>query len=73
VGSPILAAFYTSELMELFEQSANEDNALPLPDDPTSVTLFMYVDDGKLFVLSNLKSLETNINLLKTAYRRVDN
>ena len=69
--SPILAAFYTSELMEMFEQAANEVTTLPLPDDPTSVTLFMYVDDGKLFVSS--KSLETNINLLKTAYRRVDN
>lgn len=69
--SPILAAFYTSELMEMFEQSANEVNALPLPDDPTNVTLFMYVDDGKLFVSS--RSLETNVNLLKTAYRRADN
>ena len=69
--SPILAAFYSAELLEMFEEHANNPhNNLPLPDSPTQVTLFVYVDDGMLFVSS--RSLDTNIALLRSAYQRTD-
>ena len=66
--SPILAAYYTSDLFNLFRQ--NPTLSTPIPDKPTPVTLFMYVDDGKLTVSS--RSLETNIALLQSAYNKVD-
>ena len=56
--SPILAPFYTAKLLEKFKPkptirpSNNTDKA-------TEVHLFMYVDDGKLYVFS--KSLKTNV------------
>ncbi|KAJ3502271.1 hypothetical protein NMY22_g18642 [Coprinellus aureogranulatus] len=66
--SPILAAFYTSELLEMF-QGNNRPDLEPHPTIPTSVNLMMYVDDGNLYVSS--PSLDTNIHLLQEAYRQV--
>ena len=66
--SPILAAYYTSDLLNLF--CSNPAQSTPVPDKPTPVTIFMYVDDGKLTVSS--RSLETNIIYLKSAYNKVD-
>lgn len=65
--SPILAAFYSAELIEQMQEpfpgaAAYED------DTPTAVTMFMYVDDGIFFVSS--KSLQTNVKLLDAAYGR---
>ena len=68
--SPILATFYSAELLEIFTPTERRGQRLPLPDDPSETTLFMYVDDGKLFVSS--KSLETNVKILQTAYKRTD-
>jgi hypothetical protein len=65
--SPILAAFYSSGLLEKFERNERPVNPLPLPDNPTDPTMFMYVDDGMIFVSS--KSLDTNIRLLCSAYK----
>ncbi|PPQ83207.1 hypothetical protein CVT26_013006 [Gymnopilus dilepis] len=65
--SPILAAFYTAELLEMFTPPNHSQPPLPTsPDSPTNVHLFMYGDDGKLFVWS--KSLENSTILLKNAY-----
>ena len=67
--SPILAPFYTAKLLEKFKPkptirpSNNTDKA-------TEVHLFMYVDDGKLYVLS--KSLKTNVERLKEAYNKAE-
>ncbi|KAJ3516558.1 hypothetical protein NMY22_g14182 [Coprinellus aureogranulatus] len=66
--SPILAAFYTTELLEMF-QGNNRPDLEPHPTIPTSVNLMMYVDDGNLYVSS--PSLDTNIFLLQEAYRQV--
>ena len=70
-ASPILASLYSAGLLDLFKPNPNTDlQGLPLPDEPTATTLFMYVDDGKLTVSS--KSLETNVKLLAAAYYRVN-
>lgn len=67
--SPILAGLYTDELVEIFKpNSSSVNNPLSLPDHPTDTTLFMYIDNGLLFVSSD--SLDTNICLLKTAYQK---
>jgi hypothetical protein len=42
----------------------------PVPDNPTNITMVMYVDDGKIYVSS--KSFDMNITLLATAYHRAD-
>ena len=70
--SPILAAFYTAELLELFTPLDPNPNAQPFPhpDSPTDAHLLMYVDDGKLYISS--KSLDTNIILLKAAYLKAE-
>lgn len=44
---------------------------IPLPDTPTDVTLVMYVDDGKLYMLS--QTLESNVRMLKIAYEKAEN
>ena len=67
--SPILSAFYSAELIEIFEDPTHPD-APTTNEDATQVTLFMYVDDENLFVSS--KSLKTNITILKTAYSRAE-
>ncbi|KAF5313929.1 hypothetical protein D9619_013084 [Psilocybe cf. subviscida] len=66
--SPILAAFYTAELLEVFDKK-HSSYIRPHPDIPTDTQLLMYVDDGNLYVSS--PSLETNVALLETAYRKV--
>lgn len=67
--SPILAAFYTAELLERFKPKPTvrpNNNA----DRATEVHLLMYVDNGKLYVSS--KSLETNVERLKEAYNEAE-
>ena len=70
--SPILAAYYSSELLEKF--------AIPpvdpihttcdlTPSKPSPINLLMYVDDGKIYVSS--KSLYTNVIILEQAYEEV--
>ena len=67
--SPILAAFYTTELIEIFKPSTAHNNNQTdeySPSSPTQINMIMYVDDRKIYVSS--KSLETNTILIKTAY-----
>jgi hypothetical protein len=70
--SPILASFYSAELIESFTHPI----PAPLPDpttcpsQPTPTNIIMYVDDGKIYVSS--KSLETNVILLELAYKEVE-
>jgi ribonuclease HI len=70
--SPILASFYSAELIESI--SPPDPTTLPdlttFPSQPTHTNIIMYVDDGKLYVSSN--SLETNVILLKAAYHQVE-
>ncbi len=69
--SPILAAFYTAELLDDFNKRANNPiTTTPLPDNPTEPHLYMYVDDGKIFVSS--ESLDTNVRILKSTYTKVE-
>jgi len=67
--SPILAAFYSAELLELFTPPP-QPSTFPHPDQATETNLLMYVDDGKLYTSS--KSLDTNITTLKTAYTKTE-
>ena len=69
--SPILAAFYTAELIEKFRPADQHVNNRTTPSDPTQISLIMYIDDGKIYVSS--QSLETNVILLKLAYTEVEN
>ncbi|CAK5263969.1 unnamed protein product [Mycena citricolor] len=64
--SPILAAFYSSFLLEMFPPN---QAAVPLPDEPTHVNLIMYADDGKIYVSSD--ALDTNVRLLLSAYKKI--
>jgi len=58
-------------LLDLFKPNPNTNiQELLLPDKPTAIILFMYVDNGKLTVSS--KSLKTNVKLLVVAYYRVN-
>ena len=62
--SPILAAFYTAELLENFPKRFEEfDNK---EDKSTGTHIFIYVDDGTLVTSST--SLTTNCKVLKRAY-----
>ena len=68
--SPILAAFYSAELLEKFATPhipPTRDNT-PLQPPPTNI--IMYVDDGKIYVSSN--SLYTNVIILQLAYKEVE-
>ena len=67
--SPILAAFYTAELLEKFKPNPDHTNN-NTPSVPTQTSMVMYVDDRKLYVSSN--SLETNVILIKLAYQEVE-
>jgi len=67
--SPILAAFYTAELLEKFQHRAT-DETVPNPDRATDVHLIMSVDDRKIYVSS--KSLEANMEKLKEAYKETE-
>ena len=69
--SPILAAFYSAELIEKFNNiGAPDPEQTTFPTQPTQTNIIMYVDDGKIYVSSN--SLETNTILLKLAYLEVE-
>ena len=69
--SPILAAFYSAELLEKFAPQNFPFNRLDTtPSQPSPINIIMYVDDGKLYVSSN--SLHTNIILLQLAYKEVE-
>ena len=70
--SPILAAFYSAELLEKF--SIPQTIPLPpyrdkSPSKPSPINIIMYVDDGKIYVSS--LSLYTNVILLRLAYEEV--
>ena len=67
--SPILAAFYSAELIEKMQEPLAE-RAQHAGDQPTRVSILCYVDDGMLYVSSH--SLETNTQLLEAAYVRAD-
>ena len=67
--SPILAAFYTAELLENFKPLPNPTSSYT-PSLPTQINVLMYVEDGKIYVSSN--SLETNVILVKLAYLEVE-
>ena len=69
--SPILASFYSAELIESFTPITHPlPNLAPLPAHPAPTNIIMYVDDGKLYVSSD--SLENNVTFLKTAYKEVE-
>jgi len=70
--SPILASFYSADLLDIFEIPINP---IEIPENyvcnhPTYVSILMYVDDGKLTVSS--QSLDTNNYILAKAYQLVD-
>ena len=70
--SPILAAFYSSELLEKFSIPPEGPDPTPCertPSKPSPINLLMYVDDGKIYVSST--SLYTNVILLEQAYEEV--
>ncbi|KAF7343444.1 putative RNA-directed DNA polymerase from transposon BS [Mycena venus] len=67
--SPILAAFYSAELLEMFEPKETPVNPMPDQDKRTDIALIMYVDDGMIYVSST--SLDTNVLLLRRAYIRI--
>jgi ribonuclease HI len=72
--SPILAAYYSTELLEKFAippDGPNSDLALRdrTPSKPSPINILMYVDDGKIYVSST--SLYTNVILLSLAYEEV--
>lgn len=69
--SPILAAFYSAELLEKFAITTPE----PLlrdttPSHPSPTNIIMYVDDGKIYTSST--SLHTNVIILQHAYKEVE-
>jgi ribonuclease HI len=63
--SPILSAFYAAELLELLECKAQELCPPPPGFDPNDKTtkpnLFMYVDDGELYISSPSLLINTQI------------
>ena len=70
--SPILAVFYTTELIEIFKPTTRPNTNQTdeySPSSPTQVNMIMYVDDGKIYVSS--KSLETSVIIIKLAYKEV--
>jgi Reverse transcriptase (RNA-dependent DNA polymerase)/Endonuclease-reverse transcriptase len=67
--SPILAAFYSSELLEKFTVTPESLHPANTPSHPLPVSIIMYVDDGKIYVSSD--SLYTNVILLRLAYGEV--
>ena len=69
-ASPILAAFYSAELLEKFAIASNPSPTCTTPSQPSPINILMYVDDGKIYVSS--MSLHTNVILLKLAYKEVE-
>jgi len=70
--SPILASFYSADLLDIFEIPINPIEILEnyICNHPTYVSILMYIDDGKLTVSS--QSLDTNNYILAKAYQLVD-
>ena len=68
--SPILAAFYSAELLEKFSTPPQPPLRDFTPSHPCPVSIIMYVDDGKIYVSST--SLQTNVILLANAYKEVE-
>ena len=68
--SPILAAFYSAELLEKFATPHEQPLRDFTPSHPSPVSIIMYVDDGKIYVSST--SLYTNTILLSSAYKEVE-
>ena len=71
--SPMLAAFYTTELIEIFKPttiSNNNQSDEYSPLSPTQINMIMFIDDGKIYVSS--KALEMNVILIKLAYQEVE-
>ena len=68
--SPILAAFYSAELLEKFATPHSPPTRDNTPSQPSPTNIIMYVDDGKIYVSSN--SLYTNVIILQLAYKEVE-
>ena len=68
--SPVLAAYYSAELLERFAIPENPPPRDFTPSHPSPVNIIMYVDDGKIYVSST--SLQTNVILLQLAYKEVE-
>lgn len=70
--SPILAAYYSAELLEKFAITPDGPNPAlheRTPSKPSPINIIVYVDDGKIYVSST--SLHTNVILLRLAYKEV--
>lgn len=69
--SPILAAFYSAELIESFAiPNTPTPEQRTFPSHPSPINIIMYVNDGKIYVSSD--SLETNVILLRLAYMDIE-
>ena len=68
--SPVLAAYYSAELLEKFAIPPEPPLKDYTPSHPSPINIIMYVDDGKIYVSSN--SLQTNVILLANAYKEVE-
>jgi Reverse transcriptase (RNA-dependent DNA polymerase) len=68
--SPVLAAYYSAELLENFAIPLSPTIRNFTPSHPSPVNIIMYVDDGKIYVSST--SLQTNVIILQLAYREVE-
>ena len=69
----MLAAFYTTELIEIFKPTTTSNNNQSdeySPSLPTQINMIMFIDDGKIYVSS--KALEMNVILIKLAYQEVE-
>ena len=61
--SPILASFYSLELLEKFAITPTPNPGITTtPSPPSPTNIIMYVDDGKIYISSN--SLYPNITIL---------
>lgn len=68
-ASPILAAYYSAELLKKFAITSST-TLTTTPSQPSPINVIMYVDDGKVYVSS--KSLYTNVIILQLAYKEVE-
>ena len=68
--SPVLAAYYSAELLEKFAIPTILPSRDLTPSHPSPVNIIMYVDDGKIYVSST--SLQTNVIILQLAYKEVE-
>ena len=68
--SPILAAFYSAELLEKFKTPLDQPIRNTTSSHPSPTNIIMYVDDGKIYTSST--SLHTNVIILQSAYSEVE-